>query len=240
MSGRASLSHGMEAHPRRSFLSDFILGSQDGLVNVLGILLGVTAASTNLRIILVATLAALGAESISMGAVAYTSTAARRRFYRGEEERELREMREVPEIERSEIREVLVNWGYTGDALDRLQATICENPKAMLEFMMAFELRLQPVDADEPRKSGLTVLAATVAGSFVPLVPFLLLYENLHAAVIGSVILSGIVLFLVGRYEARTTNSSVWRSGLTMLAIGLSAGFAGFLIGHFLGAPGAL
>lgn len=240
MSGRASLTHGAEAHPRRSFLSDFILGSQDGLVNILGILLGVTAASTNLRIILVATLAALGAESISMGAVAYTSTAARRRFYKGEEDRERAEMRDVPEIERAEVREVLVNWGYVGEALDRLLAMICENPKAMLEFMMAFELRLQPVDADEPTKSGLTVLAATIVGSFVPIVPFLILYKNIQLAVVASVIVSGIVLFLVGRYEARTTNSSVWRSGLTMLAIGLAAGFAGFLIGHFLGAPGAL
>lgn len=240
MSGRASLSHGSEAHPRRSFLSDFILGSQDGLVNVLGILLGVAAASSDLRLILVATLAALGAESISMGAVAYTSTAARRRFYLGEEERERREMREVPETERSEVREVLARWGFAGETLDRLLGLICENPQAMLEFMMAFELRLQPVDAEEPAKSGLTVFAATVVGSFVPLVPFLLLAQDLHAAVLAAVVLSGIVLFLIGRYEARTTNSPVWRSGVTMLVIGLSAGFAGFLIGHFLGAPGGL
>jgi vacuolar iron transporter family protein len=240
MSGRVSISHGVEAHPRRSFLSDFILGSQDGLVNVLGILLGVTAASSNLRLILVATLAALGAESISMGAVAYTSTAARRRFYQGEEERERREMREVPQTEREEVRTVLVGWGYTGEALDRLLQMLCENPKAMLEFMMAFELRLQPVDPEEPVKSGLTVLASTIVGSVVPLVPFLLLYSDIHLAIIASVILSGIVLFSVGWYEARTTNSSLWKSGLTMLIIGLAAGFAGFLIGHFLGATGAI
>ena len=34
-----------------SFLSDFILGTQDGLVNVLGILLGVTAATTDIKIL---------------------------------------------------------------------------------------------------------------------------------------------------------------------------------------------
>lgn len=60
-----------EPHPSHSLLSNFILGSQDGLVNVLGILLGVSAATHNVTIILVAALAALGAESISMGAVAY-------------------------------------------------------------------------------------------------------------------------------------------------------------------------
>jgi vacuolar iron transporter family protein len=230
--------HGSEAHPHRTFLSDLILGSQDGLVNVLGILLGVAAASADVRLILIASLAALGAESISMGAVAYTSTAARRRFYLGEEERERREMREVPETERGEVREVLEKWGYAGEALERMLNEICANPKAMLEFMMAFELRIQPVDPAEPRTSGLTVFGATVAGSFVPLVPFLLLEANRTIALVGSVILSGIVLFTIGIFEARTTASSLWRSGLNMLIIGLAAGFAGFLIGHFLGAPG--
>src|SRR5437879_3055696 len=68
-------------HPKPTVLSDFILGSQDGIVNVLGIILGLSAATRDVRIILVATLAALGAESIAMGAVAYTSTRARRRLY---------------------------------------------------------------------------------------------------------------------------------------------------------------
>ncbi len=81
-----------EQHARRTLLSDFILGSQDGLVNVLGIILGISVATQNLRLILVATLAALGAESVSMGAVAYTSTASRRRLYLREVEREKREM----------------------------------------------------------------------------------------------------------------------------------------------------
>lgn len=53
-----------EPHASHSFLSDFILGTQDGLVNVLGILLGVTAATSDMKIIFVATFAALGAESI--------------------------------------------------------------------------------------------------------------------------------------------------------------------------------
>ncbi|HUI38706.1 MAG TPA: VIT1/CCC1 transporter family protein [Thermoplasmata archaeon] len=230
---------GHEAHAQRSFISDFILGSQDGLVNVLGILLGVTAASTNLRIVLVATLAALGAETISMAAVAYTSTAARRRLYLGEEERERREMREVPETERAEVREVLVEWGYVGDALERMLEQICANPKAMLEFMMAFELKIQPVEVHEARTSAMVVGVATVVGSFIPLLPVIFLWQDLRAGLIGSVVLSGITLFAIGWYEARTTASTVWKSGLTMLVIGLGAGFAGYLVGHFLGmAPG--
>ena len=43
-------------------------------------------------------------------------------------------------------------------------------------------------------------------------------------------------LFCIGVYEAKTTVGSLWRSGLQMAAIGLTAGLVGFLIGHFIGA----
>src|SRR5580698_483344 len=103
-----------EPHARSSFLSNFILGSQDGLVNVLGVLLGLTAATNDLRLIFVAAFAALGAESISMGAVAYTSTLARRKQYLKEVNREKFEMKEMPGAERNEVREIFQRWGYAG------------------------------------------------------------------------------------------------------------------------------
>jgi len=64
-----------------SQLHDIILGGQDGLVNVLGIVLAVAAATASTRIVLISGLAATFAESISMGAVAYTSTKAAREYY---------------------------------------------------------------------------------------------------------------------------------------------------------------
>ena len=45
-------------------LRDIILGGQDGLVNVLGILLGVAIATNDIRIVLLAGLSATFAESI--------------------------------------------------------------------------------------------------------------------------------------------------------------------------------
>src|SRR5512136_163215 len=86
-----------EKHKQPGLLSDFILGSQDGIVNVLGVILGVAIASQEFKIILAGGLAATFAESISMGAVAYTSTLARREFYIAEMEREKKEIETVPE-----------------------------------------------------------------------------------------------------------------------------------------------
>jgi vacuolar iron transporter family protein len=226
-----------EKHARQGLLSNFILGCQDGLVNVLGILLGLTAATTDLRLIYVAAFAALGAESISMGAVAYTSTLSRRKTYLKEVGRETNEMRDIPDDEREEVREVFRKWGYQGDELEHATDVIVKNPKAWLEFMMSFELGLEEVSKDEPRTSFMIVLGSTVFGSFIPLVPYIFSGGQVVTGAAGSLVLSGVVLFFIGWYEARTTVGSLWRSGLQMAVIGLAAGVAGFLIGHFIGAP---
>jgi VIT1/CCC1 family predicted Fe2+/Mn2+ transporter len=220
-----------EPHSRPSLLSDFILGSQDGLVNVLGILLGLVVASTPVRIIFIAAFAALAAESISMSAVAYTSTRARRDLYWSEVEREKKEMRDMPDMEREEVREILRGWGYAGDDLERMVREVEARPKMMLDLMMAFELSLSPVPDAQPLRSAEVVLGATVLGSFVPLVPFLVLPNLPVTAAYLSVLVSAVALFLIGWYEARTTVGVLWKSGLRMILIGLGAGFGGFLIG---------
>jgi vacuolar iron transporter family protein len=205
-------------------------------VNVLGILLGLTAATNDLRLIFVAAFAALGAESISMGAVAYTSTLARRKQYLKEVSREEKEMREVPETEKNEVRYVFQKWGYQGEELERLTDLITSRPKAWLEFMMSHELQLEAVGESEPRRSFLVVLSSTIFGSFIPLLPYFLVGKDVLLGAVSSVTISGAVLFIIGYFEARTTVGSLWRSGLQMAAIGLAAGLAGFLIGHFIGA----
>lgn len=220
-----------EDHLRPTLLSDFILGSQDGLVNVLGILLGLTVATHDIRIIYIAALAALAAESISMGAVAYTSTRARRQLYLAEQAKEIAEMRDLPDIEREEIRVIFRGWGFEGADLEEMVRKIETKPKAMLDLMMAFELHLAPVPEDQPRNSAATVLAATVVGSVIPLIPYFILPTDVVEAAYISIVLSIGMLFMVGWYEARTTIGSTWGSGLRMVLIGMGAGLGGFLIG---------
>src|SRR6266480_3412643 len=224
------------SHPKPGVLSDFILGSQDGIVNVLGIILGLSAATRDVRIILVATLAALGAESIAMGAVAYTSTRARRRLYLSQVVQERREMEEVPQTERDEVRNILAGWGYKDADLEEIVERICRNPTAELEFMMSFELKLSPVEVGAPRASAFLVGTATVVGHFIPLSPFFFVGSDVLLGAVLAILLSGVALFGIGWYEAKITVGSWWREGLEMLVIGLAGGVAGYVIGRLVGA----
>jgi len=217
-----------EKHARPGLLSDFILGSQDGLVNVLGVILGVAVASRDITIILAGGLAATFAESISMGAVAYTSTIARRDHYRSEVERERQEMRELPDLERQEVREILERWDFHGDELEEMLEKIISKPKAWLELMMAHELNLAPVEESQARRSALIVGFAAIVGSLIPLVPFFATGADILLGIAISLVVSAITLFVIGWYKASTTIGRPARSGLQMLLIGITSALAGF------------
>ena len=82
-----------ESHRAGNWLRDVILGGQDGLVNILGIILGVIAGGGSDTVLIVAGFAAAITELISMGAVGYTSSISERDYYQAEQAREATENR---------------------------------------------------------------------------------------------------------------------------------------------------
>lgn len=222
-----------EMHRGGSTLRDFILGGQDGLVNVLGIILGVATAVQDVRIVIIAGIAATFAESISMAAVAYTSFKASRDFYRSQRKEEMREIEEVPEEERKEIYDIYYKKGFRGKMLDGIVKKITSNKKVWLETMMTEELRMEADDSENPTKSAFVVGFSAIIGSLIPLLPFF--FMPIREAIIVSVIISTIVLFIVGSIKAKLTLGTWWKSGLEMSAVGMAAAIAGYVIGSLLG-----
>src|SRR5206468_6767669 len=106
-----------ESHRQKNWLRDVILGDQDGLVNILGIILGVIAGGGSRTVLLAAGFAAAITESISMGAVGYTSSVSERDYYASERTRELSEIETMPEAERTEVREIYASKGFQGELL---------------------------------------------------------------------------------------------------------------------------
>ena len=103
-----------ESHQKTNWLRDVILGGQDGLVNILGIILGVIAGGGSDTVLLAAGFAAAITESISMGAVGYTSSISERDYYQAEQAREATEIDTMPDAERQEIRDIYAAKGFTG------------------------------------------------------------------------------------------------------------------------------
>ncbi|MEM4389234.1 MAG: VIT1/CCC1 transporter family protein [Candidatus Micrarchaeia archaeon] len=220
--------------PTGSLLRQIILGGQDGLVNVLGIALGVASATTNAQLVLVAGLAGTFAESISMAAVAYTSARAMQDHYRSEVEREKWEMAHLPEVEREEVRLLYMKKGFRGNALNNIVRKITSNKRTWLEVMLSDELGLgAEMRKVNPAREAAVVGLASLAGSFIPLIPFA--FAPVWPAMLASAALSVAVLFLAGWQKARMTIGSPLRSGLEMALVGGAAALAGYLIGSAVG-----
>lgn len=222
--------HHNETHLKDFNLPEIILGGQDGLVNVLGVILGVAAATSSSQIVIVAGLAATFAESISMGAVAYTSKLAQADYYQSEYEREKWEIENVPKGEREEVRALYENYGFKGKILDEIVEKITSNKDIWLRVMMEQELKLEPINRKDIIPAAIIVGISAIVGSFIPLTPFFLL--PLKTAIVFSLIISALTLFSVGFYKAeRTIGRNFLRQGFEMMVIGMVSALVGYFIG---------
>jgi len=217
-----------------SELKNLVLGGQDGLVNVFGLIMGVAAGTNDTKTVIIAGLAGTFAESISMAAVAYTSTKAARDYYDSEREHELREMKTIPDMERREVREIFKKKGFHGRLLDSIVKHVTSKKKLWLETMMSDELGLSKNGTDHAGRSALIVGLAAVAGSFVPLLPFFFIHPP-SAAIPLVAVISTITLFVAGSAGALLTTGVWWKRGLQMALIGMAAALAGYGIGAWLG-----
>lgn len=219
-----------EGHITNFNLPEIILGGQDGLVNVLGVILGVAAATSDSRIVIIAGMAATFAESVSMAAVAYTSKLAEADYYQSEYEREKWEIDHVPEGEKQEIKELYKHYGFKGKILDEIVNKITEDKDTWLKVMMEQELKLTPVDRKEAIPAAIIVGISAIIGSFMPLIPFFLL--TIKNATWVSLGVSSLALFIVGYYKAqKTLGRKFIKSGIEMMAIGMISALVGYFIG---------
>src|SRR2546425_982057 len=225
-----------ERHPQKNWLRDVILGGQDGLVNILGIILGVVAGGGSDTVLLATGIAAAITESISMGAVGYTSTISERDFYEAERKREAAEIATVPEVERQEIRDIYAAKGFGGPLLEHVVDTITAKRDRWLATMMDEELHLRPVQQSDVVRSAVVITIATLIGHVIPLLPFVVLSRM--PALVTAIVLSAVVLFGVGVYSSVTLVGDWRKNGVQMVAIGLGAAALGYFVSSLFRAVG--
>jgi VIT1/CCC1 family predicted Fe2+/Mn2+ transporter len=219
------------------WLRNVILGGQDGLVNILGIVLGVIAGGGSRTVLLAAGFAAAITESISMGAVGYTSTVADRDYFAAQRAVEESAVQDDRDLEYREITDLYRSKGFSGQLLDQVVATITANRGRWVETILEDERHLQPVGNGDVMRSASVITVATLIGHLIPLLPFVWLARG--TALVLALILSAVVLFAVGAYQALTRVGSWWKQGSRMIVIGLGAAALGFIIGHLFHASGA-
>ncbi len=196
------------------------------------VILGVITGGGDHTVLLATGFSAAITESISMGAVAYTSTSADRDFYAAQRVVETAEVHDDPAFETREVTELYRSKGFSGKLLDDDVKTITSNREKWVDTILGEERHLRPVATKDVLRSSVIITAATLVGHLIPLSPFLFLPRT--PALVLALVLSAILLFGVGTYEALTRVGSWCIQGARMVLIGLGAAAIGYAIGRLL------
>ncbi len=213
---------------------DIVIGMSDGLTVPFALAAGVSGAGAGTALIITAGLAEIAAGSIAMGLGGYLAGRTDSDHYESERQREIEETVKLPDKEREEVEEILVGYGLPKANAAPVVEALSHDQKRWVEFMMRFELGLEKPDPKRAGRSALTIALSYIAGGFIPLSPYML-FPNVQTALLISVIVTLIALFLFGYFKGRFTGLNPLRGGLqTMLVGGLAAG-AAFLIARWIG-----
>jgi VIT1/CCC1 family predicted Fe2+/Mn2+ transporter len=216
---------------------DIVIGMADGLTVPFALAAGITGvvASTNsTHIVVTAGLAEIAAGSIAMGLGGYLAAKTDTEHYASELDREYRETVELPEIETEEVAKVFRDYGLTEEQMAPIVSTITANQKKWVDFMMRFELGLEPPDPARAARSAVTIAAAYIAGGFVPLAPYMLIRQDVNMALIYSVVVTLLALFGFGAVKGHFTGVQPVRGGMQTVVVGGLAAAAAFMIARLI------
>jgi VIT1/CCC1 family predicted Fe2+/Mn2+ transporter len=213
---------------------DIVIGMSDGLTVPFALAAGLSGAVDATSIIITAGLAEIAAGSIAMGLGGYLAAKTDAEHYASELAREERETVEVPEVEAEEVAQIFREQGLSEDTVAAVVRVIRSNRKRWVEFMMRFELGLEPPDPNRARRSALTIALSYVAGGLVPLAPYFFI-GAVQTALAASVLCTLLALLVFGYIKGRFTTPRPLRSAWQTMAVGGLAAAAAFLIAKAIG-----
>jgi VIT1/CCC1 family predicted Fe2+/Mn2+ transporter len=208
-----------------------VLGANDGIVSVAGLVVGVAGASSNRTALLTAGLAGVVAGALSMGVGEYVSVSSQRDTERALLQKERAELAADPEAEKRELAMIYRNKGLTADLASEVadQLTATDAFRAHAEA----ELGIDPDALVNPWAAAAASMAAFTLGAVLPLLAIVLPPASLRVpitivAVLLALTLTGTIsAHLGGAHRGRATARVVIGGALAMgitYAIGAAIG----------------
>ncbi len=208
-----------------------VLGANDGIVSVAGLVMGVAGATSDRQTIFIAGLAGLVAGALSMATGEYVSVSTQRDSELALIAKETRELAEEPEEELAELAELYRQKGLS-EALAK-QVAVELTGKDALAAHLEIELG---IDADElvnPWQAARASMVAFTLGAILPLVTILLFSPGLRAVVTLAAV--GLALAGTGLVSARIGGAPSRPAVVRNVLGGVLAMSITYGIGHLAG-----
>ncbi|MDL5158209.1 VIT1/CCC1 transporter family protein [Actinomycetospora termitidis] len=193
-----------------------VLGANDGIVSVAGIVVGVAGATIESGPILTAGVAGLVAGAVSMALGEYVSVSSQRDAEKSMLAKERRELAEDPQDELEELAAIYEAKGLSEETAMQVARELTEHD-AFAAHVEA-ELRIDPEDLTSPTQAALTSAVAFTLGGLLPLLAILLPPTSWRVPVCVVVVL--IALGVAGYVSANLGGASTRKAVLRVIVGG--------------------
>jgi VIT1/CCC1 family predicted Fe2+/Mn2+ transporter len=215
------------------FLRNVVYGFNDGLTANFGLVAGVIGASSQTahHTVIVAGVAGLIADALSMGSSGYLASKSEQEVYANEIAMERDEIALMPDVERDELALIYEAKGMKAEPALALATEVMADPERMLEEQVQEELGIGAPHMSPLREAWVTGVA-TAVGAFIPVFPFLI-WSGMTAVVVAFIVAMA-SHWIVGAARSVFTGRSVFRSGLDMFVIGLGVAIVAYFVGEWV------
>ena len=236
---RASLAaaeqHGAIGHQHRDvsggWLRPAVFGAMDGLVTNISLISGVGGGGVSQHTIVLTGLAGLAAGAFSMAAGEFVSVSSQNELIGSEVAKERYELQHNPGGEQAELAAMYRMRGVDADLAAEVARQLARRPEEELRMHVREELGVDPHELPSPVTAAGASLLTFAVGALIPLLPYLLGFDVLAAAVI----LAAIAAFVGGGLVARITARPFWRGALRQLLLAAVAAGLTYGIGTLAG-----
>ncbi|ONF63798.1 VIT1/CCC1 transporter family protein [Amycolatopsis keratiniphila] len=225
MTDTVSTEHPHEPHAdlggKLNWLRAGVLGANDGIVSVAGIVVGVAGATTDSTMIATAGIAGLVAGALSMAGGEYVSVSTQRDTERAQLRLEKRELKEMPEAEERELAQIYEGKGLSPELAAEVARELTE--KDALQAHAEAELGIDPDNLTSPWQAAWASLVAFTVGALLPLLAIVWTSTSARvwacaAAVVVGLALTGFISAKLGDARAgRAIARNVGVGALTMV-----------------------
>ena len=208
-----------------------VLGANDGLISTAGLVVGMAAAGTELKTLLLTAAAGLTAGAFSMAAGEYVSVSSQADVEQADRATEARELAERPEWELNELKQIYVQRGLSPELADQVARQLTE--KDALGAHLRDELGITAHSAARPLQAALASAASFVVGALLPILVVLLYHgPGLTMLLVGATL---VLLAVLGAVAAKLGGAPMGKGAARVLFWGALAMGASALIGKLFG-----
>lgn len=205
-----------------NWLRAAVLGANDGIVSVSGLVVGVASATTNKSVIITAGAAGIIAGALSMAVGEYVSVSSQSDSEKAQIDIEKYELKNFPEEELKELGKIYEQKGLSKQTAKQVAKELTAHNA--LHAHLEAELKIDPHDLTSPMQAALASGAAFTAGASIPLIAILLPPENTRipltfASVLLALSITGYLSARAGQARARVAIARVVTGGAIAMVV---------------------